>query len=139
MVNFIKQFCVITHKNGDIYVGSHEGLIYVFDTGGRLKNIICTTEVSAAANMCCDDMRGPIGCSETVVSTLADAIAANDEMMEQIEEFKERDKVTIQNTFQKLTNSLKIRLETLVAKNCIIQNNTSQPQKDNTREDARGY
>ena len=115
VVNFIKQFCVITHKNGDIYVGSHEGLIYVFDTGGRLKNIICTTEVSAAANMCCDDMRGPIGCSETVVSTLADAIAANDEMMEQIEEFKERDKVTIQNTFQKLTNSLKIRLETLLS------------------------
>eukprot|EP00731_Ephydatia_muelleri_P035529 Em0132g8a len=32
--------CVAIHDNGDIYVGSHDGCIYVFDQTGQLKNTI---------------------------------------------------------------------------------------------------
>ena len=35
-----RPLCVAIHDNGDIYVGSHDHCIYVFDQTGRLKNTI---------------------------------------------------------------------------------------------------
>ena len=35
-----KPLCVAIHENGDIYVGSNDHHIYVFDLGGHLKNTI---------------------------------------------------------------------------------------------------
>ena len=35
-----KPSCVTIHENGDIYVGSNDDHIYVFDQGGHLKNTI---------------------------------------------------------------------------------------------------
>ena len=35
-----KPYCVAIHENGDIYVGSDDDHIYVFDQGGHLKNTI---------------------------------------------------------------------------------------------------
>ncbi|KAL5496491.1 hypothetical protein EMCRGX_G012788 [Ephydatia muelleri] len=35
-----RSTCVAIHDNGDIYVGSHDGCIYVFDQIGQLKNTI---------------------------------------------------------------------------------------------------
>ena len=35
-----KPYCVAIHENGDIYVGSNDNHIYVFDQGGHLKNTI---------------------------------------------------------------------------------------------------
>ena len=35
-----KPYCVAIHENGDIYVGSDDHHIYVFDQGGHLKNTI---------------------------------------------------------------------------------------------------
>ena len=35
-----KPSCVAIHENGDVYVGSDDGHIYVYDQGGHLKNTI---------------------------------------------------------------------------------------------------
>ena len=40
VINVKDPSCVAIHENGDIYVGSIDHHIYVFDQGGHLKNII---------------------------------------------------------------------------------------------------
>ena len=40
VINVKYPLCVAIHENGDIYVGSNDGHIYVFDQGGHLKNTI---------------------------------------------------------------------------------------------------
>ena len=40
VINVKDPSCVAIHENGDIYVGSADHYIYVFDQGGHLKNII---------------------------------------------------------------------------------------------------
>ena len=40
VINVKYPLCVAIHENGDIYVGSNDDHIYVFDQGGHLKNTI---------------------------------------------------------------------------------------------------
>ena len=40
VINVKYPYCVAIHENGDIYVGSGDHHIYVFDQGGHLKNTI---------------------------------------------------------------------------------------------------
>ena len=40
VINVEDPSCVAIHENGDIYVGSYDHHIYVFDQGGHLKNTI---------------------------------------------------------------------------------------------------
>ena len=40
VINVKYPLCVAIHENGDIYVGSNDHHIYVFDQGGHLKNTI---------------------------------------------------------------------------------------------------
>ena len=40
VINVEDPLCVAIHENGDIYVGSDDDHIYVFDQGGHLKNTI---------------------------------------------------------------------------------------------------
>ena len=40
VINVTFPLCVAIHENGDIYVGSGDNHIYVFDQGGHLKNTI---------------------------------------------------------------------------------------------------
>ena len=40
VINVKDPSCVAIHENGDIYVGSYDHHIYVFDQGGHLKNTI---------------------------------------------------------------------------------------------------
>ena len=40
VINVKDPLCVAIHENGDIYVGSYDHHIYVFDQGGHLKNTI---------------------------------------------------------------------------------------------------
>eukprot|EP00731_Ephydatia_muelleri_P038068 Em0646g1a len=43
--------CVAIHDNGDIYVGSDDGCIYVFDQTGQLKNTIGSREVVMVSSL----------------------------------------------------------------------------------------
>ena len=40
VINIQYPYCVAIHENGDIYVGSNDHHIHVFDQGGHLKNTI---------------------------------------------------------------------------------------------------
>ena len=40
VINVKGPYCIAIHENGDIYVGSYDHHIYVFDQGGHLKNTI---------------------------------------------------------------------------------------------------
>ena len=44
VINVQDPYCVAIHENGDIYVGSVDNHIYVFDQGGHLKNTIGSKE-----------------------------------------------------------------------------------------------
>ena len=52
-----KPYCVAIHTNGDIYIGSIDDHIYVFDQGGHLRN---TIGISGSGN---GQFNGPVGIS----------------------------------------------------------------------------